>query len=372
VCVAAIPDADRYLSGAGLNQLFSKTLHMLVAVRQKARDGHLGMIRQLFEMAYLRIVNGVGPGYYQASGLWHKDIPWNFKRKQLSVSEYRRRLKILNPPDYRKLSQNKISEKAIFEFFRFPTPEFLGFFHPANGRTREGNALTSETEMESFLSSYQGAKVCFKDVEGWSGRAFRAATVVSRQTALGLIPLPGDDWIDFATYFRENIASQSGATCIIERYLEQHPWCMKLNPTSVNTLRLYAIQGENEKPIVIGGFLRMGTRDVLTDSTATGGICAIVHLETGKLISCHDNQTARKEFTVHPTTGAQIVGELVPFWPDAKQLACDVLAVFPSLRFAGIDIALTDRGPSVIEMNVHPDHRGMGLLLVPPSDALKP
>jgi hypothetical protein len=45
---------------------------------------------------------------------------------QMSVGEYRRFVGRWNPESYRKLSQNKIAEKAILTLFHVPTPRFLG------------------------------------------------------------------------------------------------------------------------------------------------------------------------------------------------------------------------------------------------------
>ena len=45
----------------------------------------------------------------------------------------------------------------------------------------------------------------------------------------------------------------------------------------------------------------------------------------------------------------------VPWWPEVQSLAMKALLAFPELRFAGLDIAIGETGPVVLELNVSPD-----------------
>lgn len=50
----------------------NKLLHVLELSRRRARDGHLGVMRQLGEMVVLFALRGVGPGYYHTAGFWRR------------------------------------------------------------------------------------------------------------------------------------------------------------------------------------------------------------------------------------------------------------------------------------------------------------
>src|SRR5690625_1731082 len=110
--------------------------------RQREDDGHLSALRQVGEAAFLRLFHGVGPGYYQLAAFWDRSTTWHDKTHHLSEAEYQKRLLALNPPEYRKLSQNKLAEKALFRLLGIPSPEYLGHYHQATGKTADGAPLT--------------------------------------------------------------------------------------------------------------------------------------------------------------------------------------------------------------------------------------
>jgi hypothetical protein len=57
----------------------------------------------------------------------------------------------------------------------------------------------------------------------------------------------------------------------------------------------------------------------------------------------------------HPDTGAVIEGRVLPFWQDTVDLGCRAHAVFAPRVVVGWDIAITQRGPVLIEGNGSPD-----------------
>lgn len=53
----------------------------------------------------------------------------------------------------------------------------------------------------------------------------------------------------------------------------------------------------------------------------------------------------------HPDTNAALVGATVPNWPELRDLVCKAARVLPGIRTQSWDIALTDRGPVLLEVN---------------------
>jgi len=60
---------------------------------------------------------------------------------------------------------------------------------------------------------------------------------------------------------------------------------------------------------------------------------------------------ALREISVHPETGAALVGAALPDWERALQLCLYAAAVFPGIRTQSWDIGLTEAGPVVLELN---------------------
>ena len=108
--------------------------------RKRAAEGHLSVTRQLLEMCALLLISGNGPGLYHLAGFWRRSVPFREKCAHLSAGGYRRRLRRLNPPEYRKITQNKLPEKGLLNLLGFPTPEFVGFLCPQIGRCHDGQS----------------------------------------------------------------------------------------------------------------------------------------------------------------------------------------------------------------------------------------
>jgi hypothetical protein len=141
---------------------------------------------------------------------------------------------------------------------------------------------------------------------------------------------------------------------LIEEYLEQHPVLMGLNPSSVNTLRLLVIR-EGASFRLTGAYLRVGRSGSLVDNISAGGLVCGLALADGRVTDLRECTIQAPTYGSHPDTGAEIVGVVVPFWHDCCQLAGDALRVFPYMNFTGLDMAVAEDGPRIIELNMEPD-----------------
>src|SRR3546814_6108285 len=59
-----------------------------------------------------------------------------------------------------------------------------------------------------------------------------------------------------------------------------------------------------------------------------------------------------EEFQQHPATGQQLVGTRLPHWQEVRRVNDACARLFAPVRYQSLDIALTDAGPVVVEVNV--------------------
>jgi hypothetical protein len=347
-------------------------LHALV----RSRAGGKGALRQWLEMTALYTLHGNGPGYYQLAGFWRLGQAWSTMTQHLSFRQYEAQVDSLNPWPYRKLSQNKVAEKAILTLMGVPTPRFIGFLHPEHGRDTSGAPLLGAEDLSRLMSNDPATRVCFKLVEGHGGRGFAAADIVrgpelrfrllNAHDATSPGGQPRTDEPDLLS--AGDLLSLLGhAPRIIEEYVDQHPAFAALNASSVNTIRFYVIR--------IGGkistrlaCLKIGRAGALVDNVAAGGILAAVDCETGRVSAAIGGHPSRPVYTVHPESGAQIEGIILPMFAEARSLAEQCLTVFPGMNFSGLDVAVTTKGPVVIEANVQPSRTAAALVGAPSKD----
>lgn len=305
-------------------------------------------------MLVLRLVYGLGPRHYHVARYWRRDLSWSFKTGFWTYKKFRRFVGTLNPPAYQKLSQNKISEKAILELLKIPTPRFLGRLHARLGVDHRGKRLINSADLTKLLLSQpEIERLCFKLVEGYGGEGFRAVKVVKDQP-LAFRLLDTDETIDIDRFVDELLQLNAGEDYIMEEYLLQHPKLASFNASSVNTLRIWAVStGGNETSL--GALLRVGRRGSLVDNTSQGALAFPIDMESGEIGPGLIKNIWSETFECHKDSGELITGENVPYWNEAVDLSIRAVAAFPHLQFAGVDIAITAEGPVVIELNVEPD-----------------
>jgi hypothetical protein len=321
-------------------------------------------------MVKFYILRSIGPQYYLLAGMADKNMSWQEKCDHLSDEDYHKALAVLNPKPYRKVTQNKVTEKALLLLANIPTAKFIGFYHPSSGFDSKGRVLTNTTELEHLLSSYQDHKICIKLPEGSGGAGFFAGKIkIKNHDNSGIIIQPIlkksettlqqllDDYADF--FANEGL--------LFESYIEQSPEYAKFNTSSVNTVRTWVLQTEQSIK-VIGAYFRIGRSESLTDNGDGGGIMCPIDIKTGTLDKGLLTSTPhREELTHHCDNHTQLEGIILPGWQDIIYCSCETLRKLPNTRFTGLDVSMTRDGPVVIEINVQPDKDGAAYAKIPSS-----
>jgi Sugar-transfer associated ATP-grasp len=145
---------------------------------------------------------------------------------------------------------------------------------------------------------------------------------------------------------------------IVQPRITNHPSLESLNCGALATMRILTCLDESGSPEIIGAALRMPIRPgSVVDNLHAGGIAAAVDVETGELgWATNLGKDARVGWLErHPLTGALIAGRRLQWWPKARDLALRGHRHFDDRLFIGWDIAMTDRGPLIVEANGAPD-----------------
>jgi hypothetical protein len=346
-----------------LSSIVGRTVFYVKLSVRAAKEGHLSVVRQLIEMTLLYVVKGIGPGYYHSAKLWRRNLPFGEKLGWLNQNQYRKRVCQYNRREYQKISQNKLSEKAIYKQFNVPSPDFLGCFQEDWGRDIDGLPLRTGGDVQRLLVDKEINKFCLKVVEGWGGSGFRALQVLRGDGELRLCPLSGQRTFSVGEYFSS--LGNTSVGIVLESYSEQHSTMKSFNPSSLNTIRVIVVWQIDSSPSVVGAYVRIGRIGSLVDNVATGGIVALIDMESGVITSAHIGSIDMQAISCHPDHSEVIEGVVIPFWEEVKQMAVDTLPLFPWTRFGGFDIAITDDGPVIIELNVEPDKLGLIRLGIP-------
>lgn len=137
---------------------------------------------------------------------------------------------------------------------------------------------------------------------------------------------------------------------IIQSKLEQHPDLARLNPTSVNTIRVMSYRKDNEV-IILYAVIRIGRKGKIVDNETAGGIKADIDLLTGRIKGPAFGSPKEKNM---PQTDSGVVLDnyLIPSFPQVLDFVKDLHLRLPYFRLIGWDISVDKNGnPVMIEWN---------------------
>ncbi len=138
----------------------------------------------------------------------------------------------------------------------------------------------------------------------------------------------------------------------VEQLVFQHPKMNELCPTSVNTIRIMTFNDNGKSEILWMG-LRVGNGVNAVDNFHAQGMGVAIDMETGKLRGLALDKDGNR-FAAHPTTGVTFDGFQLPDFQEACQLVLKGALESDKIRMIGWDVALSDKGPVVLEANRRP------------------
>lgn len=280
---------------------------------------------------------------YYFKFLYRKEVK-NY-RDYLSTGETRRikHSKNFQKESFKALDKNKLFFSLYCQQNGIPTPSlggynFLNAFY-LEGQSyivREHNELTAF--FEALLTQMNWESVFLKPMEGEGGQG---CYKLSRKDLAQLPELFFSLLTDHCYIFQEEVC--------------QHAEINKIHAGCINTIRLETYKERSGKIHVLGGFIRIGTGANVVDNVSAGGFFVGIHLDSGRLKSIGHQfmEYGGAELNAHPESGFVFKDFELPLFEEAITMLTAAAAYLPD-RYLGWDIALSDTGPQVIEVNANP------------------
>ncbi len=122
----------------------------------------------------------------------------------------------------------------------------------------------------------------------------------------------------------------------------------------LTSLRVTSCKTEDGDFEATNATLKLSLSGSGVDNFHQGGAVAKVDMTTGALGPASDSWVKRPCIwhEHHPVTKARITDRILPYWRDTVRLVEKAHRLFPDRIMLGFDVAITDRGPVVIEGNV--------------------
>jgi len=260
----------------------------------------------------------------------------------------------LNHPNWECL----VDDKAVFYSYckgvALPIPRLYAVLDKNSGWAESGNIITNRTEWEHFFENNLPQEFIIKPALGERGHG---VTLYRRAGRLFQDSL-GQTFSAASLHDRLRNNSQYTRFLLQERVFN-HPEIQRLTGTkSLQTLRITTWVTNEGLVELYEAYLKLSLRDNVTDNYDGGRAGNMwgsdVDVETGILgapLAPSPDGIGLKALPVHPATGIDISGKLLPHWPQTRQLVDRAARLLMPLRTIGWDVAVTVDGPMLIEGN---------------------
>ena len=254
-------------------------------------------------------------------------------------------------------------------------PEVLFYtkIEPALNQIMMYPALEDKNLSDKFFPSPFLAKSIIKNMNGFY---YRDRQQISRNNAIRACSLHNNfvikptigtasgkgvkkiilDEAEDKSKFLDSLFAKYGSDFIVEEVVKQHPVISKLNPTSINTIRLMSYMRDDEV-IPLSAVIRIGKAGAFTDNLSQGGMAVGITNE-GLLKSFGVDEYGKKYFETD--FGTTVKGFQIPHYEKVISTVKEQHKNMPHFRLISWDLAINDKSDVImIEFNAV----GQGLLL---------
>lgn len=203
-----------------------------------------------------------------------------------------------------------------------------------------------QIENNTELSQLKNGKYFIKNVIIESGKG-----VVQFQIKGGKIYL-NDEQVSEISFLQ----MFSYGVWIIQPRINSHQKIQEINRSALNTTRIYTMNTGSEIEI-IGGYQAFATDNAKIDSWQHGSVYVGIDIETGKLHKYGlTNQQDKRGglLSKHPNSEILFKDFKLPYFKESIELCKQAHSFLYGFFVIGWDIAITDRGPMIVEANEKP------------------
>lgn len=299
---------------------------------------------------------------YRKKGLTHdeyKDFEFEkqsdeFRQTFLGLNEQRYYLDYLNPIKYYSLARNKYLTHKILENTGVRKAELYCYYQP-EGKVIASDEIANNTQdVYRILKKKHVAQCVVKTTESSHGDNVYVVNHIDYGNDDCIITLFNNEIVKFSDIIGET-------PLIFESVIRQTAQFASFNESSVNTIRFMTVLYPDNKARLAGIWMKFGRAGRCVDNAGSGGnVDACVDMTEGeiKYVTEFNGWRNVKAISHHPDTGTLLEGVKIEKWNDIVEQVLHFQECFPYCKAAGWDIAITDEGPIVIEVNDFWDRTG--------------
>ncbi len=267
----------------------------------------------------------------------------DFKESFLSYGEAEKYWLVLNPNKYAAIARDKYLSHLTLEKANIPMPMLYAYYNSeANHDYRSICKQLKERDVQQCVVKPAGDSAHGEGV-------FVCRSILYDEQDCFLEKSNGEK-----ISLKQLLDNSKYTPLLFEERITQTEQISKINPSSVNTVRFMTALYPNKEVKVIATFMKIGRKGSDVDNAGGGGnVDCAIDVNSG---SCYNtlqfNSFADiKHVKNHPDTNTTIEGLIIDNWSNIVEQVKGYQSRIPYLKMIGWDVALTDEGPVIIEIN---------------------
>lgn len=255
--------------------------------------------------------------------------------------------KLINPDYYACLARDKYIAHSVLKMADIPTSELYLYYNPELATTTDSLAYDLRG-VQQILKQKQVKQCVIKLAQD---SAHGDGVIVCYD-----IKFDGDRCLlqryDGSVVELNDVLKDQ--PLLFESLIVQNKQFASFNPSSVNTIRIMTALHPNNEVKVVAAFLKIGRRGSDIDNAGGGGnVDCAVDIKTGRLYNTieFNSWINTRPITHHPDSGVAIEDTMIEGWQQIITKVKEFQARMPQLKVIGWDVAITDNGPIIIELN---------------------
>ena len=204
--------------------------------------------------------------------------------------------------------------------------------------------IATAEDLRDFITSQDALPIFAKENRGIC--SFGAFVVVGSDRQA--MHLKGTGWVDYDTCMDKFV----GKTPYLLQRLETNHDFFNRYTVSLATVRVCILLTDDGIKIPFAVLKVPSAANVADSFWRPGNLACKLDLQSGKILTVRSKDSfGTTDHPAHPENGEALLGETVPMWDQVLELARTCAPIFKPVRYQSMDIAITNKGPTLIEIN---------------------
>ncbi|MFQ5643270.1 MAG: sugar-transfer associated ATP-grasp domain-containing protein [Thiogranum sp.] len=264
----------------------------------------------------------------------------------------------LNSPEWMATGNDKLVNYALLRALGLPYPEIHAIAAQRPRYFGDTPCFSAKAPLADFIRTEMSYPFFAKPARGYYG--IGACAVSAYHAADDALELYDGSRLP-VTEFTDQLLEHAGEGYLFQECLHSHPDVAAVCGNTVTTCRL-DIFLDGDGPRLFYNTWKIPTGNNMIDNFhdgLTGNLLGLLDNDSGTVKRVVDGiGPDQDEVMQHPDTHQRLPGFRIPEWDRIKALCFKAATAFPGLRFQGWDVAVTPRGPVLVELNASSDLHG--------------